>query len=76
MFEIIVHDYDAAPDAETRYFLSKRKTSVDLLTAKNFAEYEVEERFAVGATVFENKKPVYSVGMQFSYVPYPVPNIS
>lgn len=50
MFEVIVWDYDAAPDAESQYFVAKRRKFEDVEIAKRWAREEAESH--VGAAVF------------------------
>jgi len=50
MFEVIVWDYDAAPDAESQYFVAKQWWFENIEVAKRVARDEAEIR--VGAAVF------------------------
>ena len=67
MFEVIVWDYDAAPDAESQYFVSKRKGFENVEIAKRDARFFVEERSYVGAAVFCEFDQVAGFGLTFDH---------
>lgn len=67
MFEVIVWDYDAAPDAESQYFVAKRKRMNDSIESRNEARYFVEEKGYVGAAVFCEFDKIAGFGLTFDH---------
>lgn len=63
-FTVVVFDYDAAPDAEEHYFVSKRFGAKTLEEARRRADHAVDEKLFVGAKVLdESGQEVYGVGV-------------
>lgn len=64
-FKVVLYDYDAAPDAETQYFIQKTLHLPTLKDAKREATFYVEDKFYVGAKIIEveAKKVVFTMGL-------------
>ncbi len=64
-FKVVLYDYDAAPDAETPYFIQKTLHLPTLKDAKRDAAYYVEDKFYVGAKIIDvaEKKVVFTMGL-------------
>jgi len=67
MFEVIVWDYDAAPDAESQYLVTKRLSYANSNVAKNDAKYFVNEKGFVGAAVFCEFDKIAGFGLTFDH---------
>lgn len=82
-FEIIVWDYDAAPDAAEYfsqnyteeqqkesilpYYCTKRLSTRNFREAKELATYYVEEKCCTGAAVFQGDKKLFGIGLTFPH---------
>ena len=69
MFEVIVWDYDAAPDAKSNYFIAKRLYYANSYVAEGDARYFVNEKNYVGAAVFCEFDKIAGFGLTFEH-PY------
>ena len=83
MFEVVVWDYDAAPDAAEYfsqnyteeqekesilpYYCARRLKCSDLGEAKEYAVYQCKEKHCVGAAVFKEGEKVFGFGLTFPY---------
>ena len=67
MFEVIVWDYDAAPDAENSYYVAKRLPYANSNVAKNDARCFVNEKSFVGAAVFCEFDKIAGFGLTFDH---------
>lgn len=67
MFEVIVWDYDAAPDAESSYYVAKRLSYANSNVAKDDARYFVNEKSYVGAAVFCEFDKIAGFGLTFDH---------
>jgi len=65
-YELIIWQYDTAPDAEVSCYVWKRGVTDDMRGAKQAAVEHVE-RGAVGAGVFLNGVLVYGRGLTMEY---------
>ena len=66
MFEVIVWDYDAAPDAKSLFYIAKRFRVEKGRTAYQLAKNNAERR--TGAAVFdENKNRLAGFGLVCDY---------
>jgi hypothetical protein len=82
-YEVIVWDYDAAPDAAewltedcdnerllksiAPYYCSRRVSAQSLAEAKSEVQHQVDDKCRVGAAVFLNGAKVYGLGLVFPY---------
>lgn len=63
MSQIIIYDWDAAPDAE-EYIVAKRVSAESYHEARDEANFAVEEKFYVGAKVLNAaNQVVYTAGL-------------